>query len=110
MLPTCNGFAEDVVKIPDEEAKRERSGTSAKETSNGRLDMLRNPFRNLRIPQEVNSAHGGNGEQHGKDDLVVDWVAVDVATVRGSMSVGAPQGIDRTRLGGGVRRRRTRTR
>lgn len=110
MLPTCNGFAEDVVEIPDEEAKRKRSGTSAKETSNGRLYMLRNPFRDLRIPQEVNSAHGSNGEQHRKDDLVVDWVAVDVATVRGSRSVGAPQGINRTRLGGGVRRRRTRTR
>ena len=61
-------------------------------------------LRNLRITQEVNCAHSSNGEQSSKDDLVVDRVAVDIAIARTEESVGAPQGINSTRLGGGVRR------
>ena len=104
MFPTCDGVAEDVVQVPDEEAKRKCSSTGPKEAGDGGLYMSGDAFRDLGVAQEVDGAHTSDSEQSREDDLVVDWIAVDVAIqiVRAGKSAGAPKRSYSTRPGDGV--------
>lgn len=104
MFPTRYSVAKDVVEIPDEEAERKRSSTDPEEAGDDGFDMGRNAFCDLGVAQEVDGAHTSDSEQSREDDLVVDWIAVDVAIqiVRAGKSAGAPKRSYSTRPGDGV--------
>ena len=93
-LPPRQSRTKYIIHIPDEEPKREHDRARAEEIGNGRLLLGGDALGGRGELEDVGYAEGGEDDERGKDDLVVDRISVyDAAAINIRMMTSSTRNV-----------------